>query len=200
MINHPNRGRHARARAAQINAATGRSLSLPKLDHGRDVMVQDDYDGLHAYIEDGEQTRRFSVAAPPERIEAMLYAIRNPDDMEARSAFLGSLRLTPAKIAAAAHVQERDRPRELRRIRKALRRRFRGGDFDAKVDWSGPTPHTAYNLANEITALVSVFCGGNWVAGFRWDGHTLITHDAMSASRSCNCAECRAALAERSVR
>lgn len=154
---------------------------------------QDDYDGMHLYREVGDREERFAVS--DEYAEKLRRAFHTGD----LDSMVGEVPIMPAKIPAAAHVLERNRPRERRRIEKALFRQFRkyrNAGISIGIDWSGPTPHTGYQEMNKTIACVSVLNdAGAVVEQLLWDGTRLTPGDLNEVARRCGCPDCQEYLA-----
>ncbi len=158
----------------------GKSCNYPDLCGG--ILFRDEYEGVYAYLIKGSKEKRFKVLEPTSEIMRARMAedgkpLRNGD----------SIKLEVASLPSANHVLERDRPSEIKRIRKALPRRFRRDDYTLEFDWSSSEPHTGDLEQNKYSALVSVLLGGKCQTNLRWDGKNLTEFDPLDFVRKCGC-------------
>lgn len=163
-----------------------------------EVRFQDDHDGMHAYVVEEDREVRYRVD------DTFVERLRQYDLTNGEADIVDSFALSPADTPAAAHILEKDRPREEKRIRRKLPRRYRNrDDVWIKFNWTTSTPHTEFAGMNQQIALICVYIGGCYEGQFWWDGSRLMPKteiEVFEFARECGCPDCLEALAEMQAR
>jgi hypothetical protein len=99
------------------------------------------------------------------------------------------------RLLHGASVPEEQRPAELKRIRRAVRKHFKRPMLIAFIAWTSAEPHTSHLWLNDQLACLTVKESPHSPPmALVWDGKRIEPVDLVAEMARCGCPECQGCL------